>query len=107
MLDVILLARFAKITGIAVSIVTVIVLGLAWFLARPKGELRLALSPSVQSDLKLAGLASSLFQIDSTVDEAQHAAEYRPLLQDPIYKQAILDAYYTLSPSMEIQSCED
>ena len=53
-----LMERLAKITAIATPIVAVIVLGAAWLLAAPKGELRLALSPSVQNDAKLSELAA-------------------------------------------------
>ncbi len=46
--------------------------GLAWLLAAPRGELRLALDSSVQNEQEKARVAAQLFRLtDSQVDEAQ------------------------------------
>lgn len=52
--------------------VVIAVTGLAWWLAAPRGELRLALESSIQADPDEASVAAKLFQLaDSEVDNAQ------------------------------------
>ena len=73
--------------GIWLFVAVLAVAALAWFLAAPKGELRLALDPSIRGQTTdgrdKTELAAELFQqADSLVDEAQEFHE-RVSLVDP------------------------
>ena len=58
--------------SVILAVVVFALAGLAWYLAAPRGELRLALDSSVQADAAESKVAAALFQLaDSQVDDAQ------------------------------------
>lgn len=66
------LARLFAAGGGFALLVTTVLLVVVWYLAAPKGELRLAIDPSVQVDEDKARVAFSIFQTaDTAIDDAQ------------------------------------